>query len=132
MPQQCVKCKTIKELSEFGNNRWRKNGKHNTCLKCAREYDSKRNNSKFYTHKKYLKRREYFLNYQKGYAINNGERIKARELVRRAISKGKLIKKPCMICGKIKSLAHHPDYSKPLKVLWLCQKHHRLLHNNLK
>lgn len=36
---------------------------------------------------------------------------------------GRIIKQPCF-CGKIKSEAHHEDYSKPLEIIWLCKKHH--------
>jgi hypothetical protein len=34
---------------------------------------------------------------------------------------------PCKVCGD-KAQAHHHDYSKPLEVEWLCQKHHGLEH----
>ena len=45
-----------------------------------------------------------------------------------AVKKGKLKRKPCRICGTEKVEAHHEDYSKPLKVLWFCRKHHREYH----
>ena len=41
-----------------------------------------------------------------------------------AIKSGKLKRLPCEVCGNIKSQMHHPDYSKPLKVRWLCPKYH--------
>lgn len=41
-----------------------------------------------------------------------------------AIRKGDLIKTPCEVCGIEKVEAHHPDYNRPLKVMWLCKKHH--------
>jgi hypothetical protein len=50
---------------------------------------------------------------------------RAREAVARAIKVGILIRQPCVICGQEKAEAHHEDYSKPLKIIWLCQKHHR-------
>lgn len=40
----------------------------------------------------------------------------------------KIKRKPCVICGSPKSEGHHEDYDKPLKVIWLCNKHHRLRH----
>jgi hypothetical protein len=48
----------------------------------------------------------------------------ARHKVWEAIKKGKLIRLPCEKCGNPKSQAHHEDYSKPLKVMWLCPMHH--------
>ena len=45
-----------------------------------------------------------------------------------AIQIGKLKRKSCKECGDIKSQAHHTDYSKPLKIMGLCAKHHREWH----
>jgi hypothetical protein len=33
-----------------------------------------------------------------------------------------------LVCGTMEVESHHPDYSQPLKVIWLCCKHHRQLH----
>lgn len=52
----------------------------------------------------------------------------AREAVRNAIRKGVLARQPCAECGAPNSEAHHPDYSKPLLVEWLCKPHHRARH----
>ena len=36
---------------------------------------------------------------------------------------------PCEVCGTRENIEkHHEDYTKPLKVRWLCRKHHRELH----
>ncbi len=48
----------------------------------------------------------------------------ARRPVRKAIRQGKLIPKPCEICGEPITQFHHEYYSKPLEVKWLCKKHH--------
>ena len=56
------------------------------------------------------------------------ENYKARTMTRNAIRDGKLLKEPCKVCGKRKVEAHHQDYSKPLDVEWLCNKHHRQRH----
>jgi hypothetical protein len=50
------------------------------------------------------------------------------EKVHRAVASGKLVKQPCEVCGNPNSAAHHEDYSKPLDVKWLCQKHHMERH----
>jgi hypothetical protein len=35
--------------------------------------------------------------------------------------------RPCKQCGK-SAEAHHPDYTKPYDVLWLCSYHHQRWH----
>jgi hypothetical protein len=55
------------------------------------------------------------------------EKRRPRDVVYRALKDGRLTKGPCErgpdgCSGKIH--AHHDDYSKPLEVRWLCQKHH--------
>jgi len=44
-----------------------------------------------------------------------------------ALRDGRVEKLPCLICGG-ESQAHHPDYSRPLDVVWLCVKHHKQAH----
>jgi hypothetical protein len=41
--------------------------------------------------------------------------------------RGKLDPKPCEVCGE-QAEKHHPDYSQPLHVSWLCRAHHLDLH----
>lgn len=41
---------------------------------------------------------------------------------------GKIKKRPCRKCGDPNSQRHHPDYSKPLHVVWLCADCHQALH----
>lgn len=56
--------------------------------------------------------------------------------VGKAIRRGKLVPKPCEVCGANGKArdgrravhAHHDDYSKPLDVRWLCKKHHDEFH----
>lgn len=59
---------------------------------------------------------------------NNKYKAAAHNLVKRAVAAGRLDKLPCKVCGDEKSQAHHPDYDKPLDVVWLCQVHHRAIH----
>lgn len=55
-------------------------------------------------------------------------RVKAREEVQKALRSGKLTKKPCELCGDPKVQAHHVNYARPLKVVWLCRSCHDKTH----
>lgn len=68
------------------------------------------------------KRKAYFLNYNRN---RDPLKVKARKKVEYAVSRKRLEKKPCEICGEKKVQAHHHDYTKPLEVIWYCLKHHR-------
>lgn len=63
----------------------------------------------------------------KDYQAKYPERRAANNAVNNAVRDGKLRKHPCWVCGA-KALAHHPDYSRPLDVVWLCQPHHKQAH----
>jgi hypothetical protein len=56
------------------------------------------------------------------------ERYRANSMVQRALRSGKIQKTPCECCGSIDVEAHHPDYSRPLDVVWLCPREHREIH----
>lgn len=64
----------------------------------------------------------------KKYLNEHPNRDLARNMVSNAIRDKKLFKLPCLICGEEKVEGHHPDYSRPLDVIWLCNKHHREAH----
>jgi hypothetical protein len=52
---------------------------------------------------------------------------KAHRDANRAVMNGVISKQPCEICGYPVAEKHHPNYSKPLLIRWLCVKHHRML-----
>ena len=56
------------------------------------------------------------------------EKTKARNKLNDTLQAGKMTRMACEVCGSPLSEAHHPDYSKPLDVIWLCKKHHVLAH----
>jgi hypothetical protein len=66
----------------------------------------------------------------KKYRENNKEAAYCHNIVNREIRKGKLIKQICENCGENNTQAHHDDYSKPLKIRWLCSKCHSNYHKN--
>lgn len=64
---------------------------------------------------------------QKENSEHKALRITAYKEVNKAKKRGDLIQKPCLLCGEEKTEAHHPDYTKPLEVIWYCRKHHRII-----
>lgn len=44
--------------------------------------------------------------------------------------RGKLIPQPCEVCGEPNVQKYHDNYSKPLKVRWLCPFHLRAQRKN--
>jgi hypothetical protein len=88
-----------------------------------------------------IKVREYNREYnkawrkQKGYQneINSKkrypEKVRARILLNQTIKRGLITRGKCF-CGEVNTHGHHTDYSRPLKVIWLCPLHHKQLHQN--
>jgi hypothetical protein len=49
-------------------------------------------------------------------------------MVSNEISRGRMKRLPCEVCGNPKTEGHHDDYLKPLEVRWLCKAHHTDAH----
>lgn len=60
------------------------------------------------------------------YNARNPERRKAWHLAKQ------LPLQPCEVCGNPKTDRHHDDPKKPLDVKFLCRRHHRARHRELK
>lgn len=71
---------------------------------------------------------------RKEWKNENPEKVKASYILNRALIK-RLIKRPleCSNCGRSNTriVGHHPDYCKPLEVIWLCNSCHRLIHKEI-
>ena len=147
----CSKCGTKKQLELFHKNVRAKDGRASACRECC--CSSSRNSYHKHSHK-YADKSEYKHNW---YLANKDriqqkarekhkenpqaasirtrrsrakypEKVLARNAVAIALHSGKLERQPCERCGVTEVEAHHPDYSKPLEVVWLCTKHHSELH----
>lgn len=120
--KMCFGCTIPLPIKAFNRNRSRKDGLQSICRKCQHEREG---------HDKIFRppitperhRAAYF-----GRRRRQPKQMWARWTVRNAIRDGRLIKQPCKRCGNPKSQAHHKDYSKPLNVVWLCQRHHNEVH----
>lgn len=146
--KKCFKCGENKELSLFYKHPKMKDGHVNKCKPCNlvdvhanrelrseyyKAYDRVRTSTPKRKAEKALydktasksdKKRAF----NKSYAVNFPNRKKAHKLVDGAIEKGNLIRQPCFVCEEIKVHAHHPDYDRPLDVVWLCAGHHNEVH----
>ena len=67
----------------------------------------------------------------KQYRKNNPAKYRAHQKVMNALRNGTLVKQPCEQCEAKRVHAHHDDYSKPLKVRWLCPKCHKVYHKEV-
>lgn len=147
----CFKCLQSKPLAEFYKHSFMADGHLNKCKECTkkdvkeRRYGPKREYVLAYdrmrgaTEKRLQKRREYAKTEagKKSVAVGRDknrekfpEKYKARTALGNAVRNGTIVPWPvCAIpeCCK-KPQAHHPDYSEPLSVVWLCDWHHKQAH----
>lgn len=134
----CTTCGTEKPKSEFQVRLASKDGFTAACKLCLKARDTKR----------YEKERELRLARQKmylstpdgkaahkravqGWQEKNKLRRAAHVILGNALRNQTVKPQPCWVCGK-KAEAHHPDYSRPLDVVWLCKQHHREVHSTHK
>lgn len=64
----------------------------------------------------------------------NPEAARARSLLSNAVCEGKVIRPDkCSLCSDDQFVieAHHPDYSKPYEVVWLCRSCHGFVHRKV-
>lgn len=150
MNKICTKCKKLLNYNSFYKRRGTTDGLRHWCKKCISESNKKwyNNNkerrldqiSRYYkenkdsintTKKTYKeKNKVVIVEKNKKYRKLNQYKDNAHKKVRRAIKAGKLQKQNCKICGNTKTEAHHPNYSKPLFVWWLCKSCHLKLHGS--
>ncbi len=137
----CLKCRINKPISCFYANKKCGGGFTSRCRKCLNEqnrlcrianYEARTKQERAHQAKPEVKERAKLLRAKnkskdadrlKKMRAKYPEKYKARNALNNAIRDGKIIRKPCEICGA-KAQAHHDDYSKQLDVRWFCQKHH--------
>ena len=132
--KRCFKCLCEKPLDAFYRHAAMADGRLNKCKECTkadvslhrqenleriRAYDRARASQ---PHRMATRNRIVA-----EYAERFPSRKKANTAVGNAVRDGRLKKQPCWVCGS-KAVAHHPDYDRPLDVVWLCQPHHKQAH----
>jgi nucleoside 2-deoxyribosyltransferase len=125
----CKTCGLVKPNGDFYKSAL--GGSQRMCIDCYRDYYLNNQQQKITdARKNRLNNIEYIRKYDR----NRGNKIrKTKEHLCRmktieSVRLGKLKKSPCKMCNKLIVEAHHEDYNKPLKVVWLCHKHHMELH----
>lgn len=148
--KRCFKCQCEKPLEDFYRHAAMGDGRLGKCKECTkndvkrhrqenlesvRAYDRLRSSMphRVAARKDYAKTPEGRLAHARALKVSATrfpERAKARTTFGNAVRDGKVIPWPvCAVpecCGRPQG--HHPDYSRPLDVVWLCSKHHRETH----
>lgn len=137
MRKKCFRCGRTKDIIQFYTHKQMGDGHLGKCKSCTkkdvndrykdpvareriREYEKQRS--------QYPERKNRAVAYLRKLRIEHRGRGHAWQQVTSGLRSGTLIRQPCEICGEMKVQGHHTDYRKPLKVRWLCFKHHREEH----
>ena len=127
--KKCFKCNELQPLSEFYRHPRMADGHFGKCKRCVRAYQQERAHSHPEVHRAWLdreaaegrpRRSKYSAARRRLYAV-----------VHRAVRRGEVVKpEVCEVagCERVDIEAHHPDYSRPLQVVWVCRTHHRAIH----
>lgn len=133
MNKKCFKCKKTKEIKHFYKHGQMADGYLGKCKLCIKKYTKERYYSPEgrkkvieYERKRFQDplRKQKLLEYQRKRRNLYKGKERCRRAVISALRDGRLIKGTCEMCGELKVEAHHDDYRSPLKVRWLCRKHH--------
>lgn len=131
----CSTCKKEKPASEFQKRDMSRDGLTASCRDCLKERDRAR----YPTEKQYrAEKHKAYMGTPEAKASHSASAKKWREenrvkraahvILGHAIRKGTIKRLPCFVCGSDDSHGHHPDYSTPLDVIWLCADHHKQAH----
>ena len=133
--KKCKSCNKDKELSEFHKHTIAPDGLRYSCKPCRRMEAQlyNRDRPKSEASKKWRKNNhDKFIAQSRRTYKRNPHKYSARRAVRDALRNNTLVK-PSHCCintercnGSIDG--HHPNYTKPLEVQWLCRTHHLAWH----
>jgi hypothetical protein len=130
--KNCIKCHETKPLACFLKDKRNSDGHTGYCRKCA----NARHRERYKADPSGWRRRE------REYARRHPERVRAavrakrarypdrdraRHMVAYAVEKGEMVRPShCERCDRndTRIEAHHPDYSRPLDVEWICTRCH--------
>ncbi len=118
MDKTCSRCRREFPAEDFNRDRRNTDGLNFWCRECQRTYMAGY----------YAGHRAAYRARQRRWRAADPARRRAHAAVEKALKSGGLWPEPCEICGASVAEAHHEDYGEPLRVIWLCQLHHKRLH----
>ena len=132
--KRCFKCLCDKPLDAFYAHKRMADQRLNKCKECTKADVAKHRQENLEHVRAYDRARASQphriasrLRIVSEYVERFPNRKRANTAVTNAVRDGRLKKQPCWVCGS-KAVAHHPDYDRPLDVVWLCQPHHKQAH----
>lgn len=145
----CSKCKVLKPRSEFFKRNDSKRGYKSHCKSCERLYSQQEHvlashcvsSTKYQkTEKGKIASRASCKRFRQTEAAKKSiiksrtkypERRSAQITLWNAVQSGKIVRPDCCsVCGiSCVPEGHHPDYSRPLYVIWLCKDCHEAAHH---
>lgn len=134
----CFKCGSTKPLDDFYKHPEMADGHLNKCKECTksdvhnRRHGAGRESVLAYDRSRGAlpHRKAMVAKVTAAWRENHPDRKAAQQKLHKAVKSGIVTPWPvCAVpeCGK-KPEAHHPDYSQPLAVVWLCREHHMQAH----
>lgn len=128
--KKCSKCLTDKPPSDFYIKDKKTNRLSNKCKSCHME-SVKAYRADHIDYFRAIDKKRSMLPHRvmarNNWAKKYPERDKARRILQSHVRSGHIVPLPCLVCGE-SAEAHHPDYSSPLDVVWLCRIHHKQTH----
>lgn len=132
--KNCFKCGEVKPRTEFYRHPKMADGLLGKCKTCTKK-DSLRTRHGNLENVRAYDRARGSLPHRKILAVRvmadwrkkHPEREHAQSALNWAVKIGLVKKLPCFVCG-LDAEAHHPDYDRPLDVVWLCSAHHKQAH----
>lgn len=120
----CYKCKTDKNLHVTSTDK-RYGYKYHVCRECSTATKKEYRATEAGAEKTYQAIKKSDDKYK--------DKRSARAKVKYALKTNKLVKPTnCKSCNLVRALdGHHPDYSKPLEVVWLCRQCHADTHSGI-
>lgn len=132
----CAVCGERKRIDQFYPSKKARDGRQSDCKECRKVAVKKCRSNNIEYYRAYDRERsnlphrlEQAVRISKRWKEMNPARRKAQVMLGNAVRDGRVEKQPCFICGD-RAEAHHPDYSAPLDVVWLCSVHHKQAHHN--